>query len=122
MCQIKIIFPVRHPTKSQLIHKLELKFLVTYESIDNIQTELTLILLEYMDEKRGERCRDFYTMMLIIPRLRILNEMFQRELINDVANHPEMSYPTFFWKVFVGKDTDNELGATLLEGLQTNIV
>ncbi|KAI0986532.1 hypothetical protein GJ496_011162 [Pomphorhynchus laevis] len=104
MCQIKIIFPVRHPTKSQLIHKLELKF------------------LEYMDEKRGERCRDFYTMMLIIPRLRILNEMFQRELINDVANHPEMSYPTFFWKVFVGKDTDNELGATLLEGLQTNIV
>ncbi|KAI0979373.1 hypothetical protein GJ496_003114, partial [Pomphorhynchus laevis] len=78
--------------------------LVTYESIDNIQTELTLILLEYMDEKRGERCRDFYTMMLIIPRLRILNEMFQRELINDVANHPEMSYPTFFWKVFVGKD------------------
>jgi hypothetical protein len=69
--------------------------------IDSTQTELTCALCDYMDCKRGEKNRDFYTLMFILPSLRKLNIIIQEQIRNEIPNNIE--YPAFFSRVYLNE-------------------
>jgi len=69
--------------------------------IDSTQTELTCALCDYMDCKRGEKSRDFYTLMFILPSLRKLNIIIQEQIRNEIPNNIE--FPAFFSRVYLNE-------------------
>jgi hypothetical protein len=69
--------------------------------IDSIQTELTCALCDYMDNKRGNKSRDFYTLMFLLPSLRKLNVIIQDYIINQVPKNVE--FPAFFSRVYLNQ-------------------
>jgi hypothetical protein len=69
--------------------------------IDSIQTELTCALCDYMDNKRGCKSRDFYTLMLLLPSLRKLNAIIQDYIRNQVPKNIE--FPAFFSRVYLNE-------------------
>ncbi|KAL7676680.1 hypothetical protein ACOME3_002928 [Neoechinorhynchus agilis] len=79
-----------------------------YKIIDAIQTELTTCLLEYMECKRGERSRDFYTIMLVIPKLRLINNVVRTGMCNDVSLLYNTCMPPFFIAIFTDSDNYKE--------------
>ena len=69
--------------------------------IDSIQTELTCALCDYMDCKRGQKSRDFYTLMFLLPSLRKLNVIIQEQIKNQVPKNIE--FPAFFSRVYLNE-------------------
>jgi hypothetical protein len=69
--------------------------------IDSKQTELTCALCDYMDCKRGEKSRDFYTLMFILPSLRKLNIIIQEQIRNEIPHNIE--FPVFFSRVYLNQ-------------------
>jgi hypothetical protein len=69
--------------------------------IDSTQTELTCALCDYMDCKRGQKSRDFYTLMFILPSLRKLNIIIQEKIRNEIPNN--MEFPAFFSRVYLNE-------------------
>ena len=52
-----------------------------------------------MDCKRGQKSRDFYTLMFILPSLRKLNIIIQEQIKNQIPNN--MEFPAFFSRVYL---------------------
>ncbi|CAF2073407.1 unnamed protein product [Rotaria magnacalcarata] len=73
--------------------------------IDSTQTELTCALCDYMDNKRGSKSRDFYTLMLLLPSLRKLNAIIQDHIRNEVPKNVE--FPAFFSRVYLNQQDTN---------------
>jgi len=69
--------------------------------IDSTQTEITCALCDYMDCKRGEKSRDFYTLMFLLPTLRKLNLIIQEQIRNEIPNNIEL--PAFFSRVYLNE-------------------
>jgi len=69
--------------------------------IDSIQTELTCALCDYMDNKRGSKSRDFYTLMFLLPSLRKLNVTIQDQIRNQLPKNIE--FPAFFSRVYLNE-------------------
>jgi ligand-binding domain of hormone receptor len=69
--------------------------------IDSTQTEITCILCDYMDCKRGQKNRDFYTLMFLLPSLRKLNAIIQDYIKNQVPKN--MEFPAFFSRVYLNE-------------------
>jgi hypothetical protein len=69
--------------------------------IDSTQTELTCALCDYMDCKRGEKSRDFYTLMFLLPSLRKLNILIQEQIRNEIPTNIE--FPAFFSRVYLNE-------------------
>jgi hypothetical protein len=69
--------------------------------IDSIQTELTCALCDYMDNKRGSKSRDFYTLMFLLPSLRKLNVIIQDQIRNQLPKNIE--FPAFFSRVYLNE-------------------
>lgn len=69
--------------------------------IDSTQTEITCALCDYMDCKRGEKSRDFYTLMFILPSLKKLNIIIQEQIRNQIPNNIE--FPAFFSRVYLNE-------------------
>ncbi|CAF1146014.1 unnamed protein product [Adineta steineri] len=73
--------------------------------IDSTQTQLTILLSDYMDCKRGEKNRDFYTVMFLLPTLRKLNTIIQEQIRNEMPKNIE--YPAFFSRVYLNEHNIN---------------
>lgn len=69
--------------------------------IDSTQTDITCALCDYMDCKRGEKSRDFYTLMFLLPILRKLNLIIQEQIRNEIPNNIEL--PAFFSRVYLNE-------------------
>jgi len=69
--------------------------------IDSTQTELTCALCDYMDCKRGQKSRDFYTLMFLLPSLRKLNIIIQEQIRNQIPKNVE--FPAFFSRVYLNE-------------------
>jgi hypothetical protein len=69
--------------------------------IDSTQTELTCVLCDYMDCKRGQKNRDFYTLMFLLPSLKKLNAIIQEQIKNEIPKN--MEFPAFFSRVYLNE-------------------
>ena len=76
-------------------------YLSEFLLIDSTQTELTCALCDYMDRKRGQKNRDFYTLMFLLPTLRKLNTIIQEQIKNQIPKN--ITYPAFFSRVYLNE-------------------
>lgn len=92
-----------------------------FDQFQAAQQSVVDAMMSYMECRRGDRCRDFYLLMFIVPQVQRLNKVVQMELEALVNNQPDHKYPTFFWRVFVGKDADIEYKWDVMDILQQEI-
>jgi hypothetical protein len=76
-------------------------YLTDFLLIDATQTELTCALCDYMDCKRGQKSRDFYTVMFLLPTLRKLNTIIQEQIKDQIPQN--IDYPAFFSRVYLNE-------------------